>query len=61
MLQDISKLVTRSTYAKMRNITQECVRVWIKTKRVKTVKIDTKEFVIIPDEEVEQYKRYSNE
>lgn len=44
---DITKLVRVSTYAKMKNVTTECVRLWCVNGLVKSVLVDGVRFVVL--------------
>ena len=48
------KLVTVRTYSLMRNVTAECVRKWIRQKKVQNKIIDGVNFVVLTDEEVKE-------
>lgn len=45
-------LVSYQTYANMKGVTQQTVRVWASKGRIKTVSIDKRHFVVLTDEEV---------
>lgn len=49
-------LVSYQTYANMRGVTQQTVRFWASTGRIKTVCIDKRYFVVLTDEEIKQRK-----
>ena len=44
---DISKLVRVSTYAKKKNVTTECVRLWCVKGLVESVLVDGVRFVVL--------------
>lgn len=47
-------LVSYQTYANMKGVTQQTVRVWASKGSIKTVSIDKRLFVVLTDEEVRQ-------
>lgn len=49
-------LVSYQTYANMKGVTQQTVRVWASKGSIKTVSIDKRLFVVLTDEEVKQRK-----
>lgn len=54
-------LVSYQTYANMKGVTQQTVRVWASKDSIKTVSIDKRLFVVLTDEEVKQRKEKSYE
>jgi hypothetical protein len=44
---DVSKLVTVSRYATMRNVTRKTVYLWIEEKKIKSMTVDGVMFVIL--------------
>lgn len=50
------KLVTIRTYAGMYNVTPECVRKWVRQKKVQNKVIDGVNFVVLTDEELSKRK-----
>ena len=53
----LDRLMMRSSYAKFKDVSVETVRLWIRTRKIKTVIIDKKEFIELTDEEFEKYKK----
>lgn len=49
-------LVSYQTYANMKGVTQQSVRLWAEKGTIKTVSIDKRLFVVLTDEEVKQRK-----
>lgn len=47
-------LVTVRTYAGMYGVTPECVRKWVRQKKVQNKVIDGVNFIVLTDEEVKQ-------
>lgn len=50
------KLVTVRTYAEMYKVTPECVRKWVRQKKVPNKVIDGVNFIVLSDEEMKQRK-----
>lgn len=53
-------LVSYQTYANMKGVTQQAVRLWAEKGTIKTVSIDKRLFVVLTDEEVKQRKEANN-
>lgn len=53
-------LVSYQTYANMKGVTQQSVRLWAEKGTIKTVSIDKRLFVVLTDEEVKQRKEANN-
>ena len=53
-------LVSYQTYANMKGVTQQAVRLWAEKGTIKTVTIDKRLFVVLTDEEVKQRKEANN-
>lgn len=47
-------LVTTSTYAKMKGVSTECVRLWALQGKVKSVKIDGVRFIKLSEDEIKE-------
>ena len=55
------RLVTVRTYAEMYRVTTECVRKWIRQKKVASKVIDGVNFVVLTYEELNKRKENMNE
>lgn len=53
-------LVSYQTYANMKGVTQQSVRLWAEKGTIKTVSIDKRLFVVLTDEELKQRKEANN-
>ena len=51
-----NNLKTYNNYAKFRGVTQQTVRDWVASGKIKSVKIDGRLFVKVDDKELEEMK-----